>query len=56
MKNGEKIRGMTDEELAKFLSECVDCSTCCFVNPKNCRTEESCEKAFFDWLKQPVEE
>lgn len=54
--NADRIRGMTDEELAKFLSECVDCSTCCIASPENCGTEESCEKAFCDWLKQPVEE
>lgn len=54
MTNGEKIRGMTDEELARFLSECADCATCQLVNPKNCRTEETCTKAFVEWLKQPV--
>lgn len=53
---GDKIRGMTDEELAKFLSECADCATCRLVNPKNCRTEETCTKAFVEWLKQTVEE
>lgn len=56
MTNAQRIKSMTDEELAKFLSEFVDCSTCCIVNPKNCGTEETCEKAFCDWLKQPVEE
>ena len=56
MTNGGHIRGMSCEELAKFLSECVDCSTCCITSPENCGTEESCEKAFCDWLKQPVEE
>ena len=48
MTNGEKIRGMTDEELAKFLSEFVDYSTCCIVNPKNYGTEETCEKSIFN--------
>ena len=28
MTNGEKIRGMTDEELAKFLSEFSACNVC----------------------------
>ena len=54
--NAQRIRNMTDEELAKFLSECADCATCRLVNPKNCRTEETCTKAFTEWLKQPVEE
>lgn len=56
MKNGERIRSMADEELAKFLSECADCETCQLVNPKNCGTEETCAKAFLEWLEQPVEE
>ena len=56
MTNGEKIRGMNDEELVEFLSECADCATCQLVNPKNCRTEETCTKAFVEWLKQPAEE
>lgn len=54
--NADKIRNMTDEELAKFLSECADCATCQLVNPKNCGTEETCAKAFLEWLKQPVED
>ena len=53
---GDKIRSMSDEELAKFLSECADCATCQLVNPKNCGTEETCAKAFLEWLKQPVED
>ena len=54
--NADRISGMTDEELAKFLSRYGDCVTCRLVSPKNCRTEESCEKAYLEWLKQPVEE
>ena len=54
--NADRIRNMTDEELAKFLSECADCATCQLVNPKNCRTEETCTKTFVEWLKHPVED
>lgn len=54
--NAQRIRNMADEELAKFLSECADCAICQLVNPKNCRTEETCTKAFVEWLKQPVED
>ena len=56
MTNSERIRDMADEELARFLSECADCATCQLVNQKNCGTEETCAKAFLDWLKQPVED
>ena len=54
--NADRIRSMADGELAKFLSRYGDCVTCHLVSPKNCRTEESCEKAYLEWLKQPVEE
>lgn len=54
--NAQRIRNMTDEELAKFLSKRADCATCQLVNPKNCGTEETCAKAFLEWLKQPVED
>ena len=54
--NADRIGNMTDEELAKFLSECADCATCQLVNPKNCRTEETCTKTFVEWLKHPVED
>lgn len=46
MTNGEKIRGMTDEELAEYLTT--------FQNTfgKEYEGMMSC----LDWLKQPVEE
>lgn len=56
MTNSERIRSMNDEELAKLFAKYADCAMCHLVNPKNCRTEESCNKAFWNWLKQQVEE
>ena len=56
MTNGERIRGMSDEELAKFLADCSDCASCYLDEPNNCGTEETCAKAFLEWLKQPVED
>lgn len=54
--NADRIRSMTDEELAKFLADCSDCASCYLDEPNNCGTEETCAKAFLEWLKQPVEE
>lgn len=49
MTNGEKIRQMSDEELAKFL--CDDkCELCVSIYYPNC---EACR---LNWLKQEVEE
>ena len=56
MTNADKIRGMTDEELSKYLSEIRDCATCMLVQPRNCATEETCYKSFLEWLRQPVED
>ena len=46
MTNGEKIRGMTDEELAEYLTT--------FQNTFG--EEYEGMMSCFDWLKQPVEE
>ena len=47
----DRIRAMSDEELAHFLST----RGCAFVNQSNC-FEMSCEHCWEKWLKQPVEE
>ena len=63
--NADRIRGMTDEELAKFLSEFSACNVCEYYDPEThrCDTDSNflCVKAYAeaiigDWLKQPVEE
>ena len=59
---GDWIRGMTDEELAKFLSEFMACKFCeCYDEELDrCWKEDDfmCikETIIRDWLKQPVEE
>ena len=49
MTNGDKIRSMSDEELAKLLnkSACDYCNGCCSVYP-------SCESAIESWLERDV--
>ena len=65
MTNGEKIRVMNDEELAKFLSEFSACNVCeqfderldrCGVDNNFICVKEYAEAIIVDWLKQPVEE
>lgn len=62
---GDKIRGMTDEELAKFLSEFSACKVCeqfdkrldrCGADNNFLCVKEYAEAIIGDWLKQPVEE
>ena len=65
MTNGEKIRVMNDEELARFLSEFSACNICeqfdkrldrCGADNHFVCVKEYAEAIIGDWLKQPVEE
>lgn len=63
MTNGERIRSMTDEELAKFIksAQCYSsgwCDECPSINGKYCNGIEKYKlySNILDWLKQPVEE
>lgn len=50
--NADRIRGMTDEELAEKLASHVRCDMCPRW-PMKC--EEKCTKYWLDWLKQEAE-
>lgn len=50
MTNGDKIRAMTDEEMANRLSKLI----CSNVSEECCHT--SCKECWLSWLKAPVEE
>lgn len=63
--NGDHIRGMSDGELAKFISEFSACNVCEHYNKEadRCYADNGfvCVKAYAeaiigDWLKQPVED
>ena len=57
--NGDRIRQMTDEELAEFIniSNIGDiCRTRCAVNYLECRTATHCEPNILAWLEQEVGE
>lgn len=51
MTNGERIRSMTDEELAAHL-ERFDCSYPICPCSLNICTEKDCSDAWIDWLKK----
>ena len=62
---GDKIRSMSDDELAKFLSEFSACKVCEHFDNRldRCETDGDflCVKAYAEeiigrWLKQPVED
>ena len=65
MTNGEKIRVMNDEELARFLSEFSACNICeqfdkrldrCGADNHFVCVKEYAQAIIGDWLKQPAEE
>lgn len=61
MTNANRIRAMSDEELAEFLERVhVDpCSVCCdnlYWCLRNNAPEPVCQKHFLKWLQQPAEE
>lgn len=50
--NADRIRAMTDEELATFLFNNVSCSDCT-MHGGGCSVD--CEKWMLSWLTAPVE-
>ena len=65
LSNAQHIRNMTDEELAKFLSEFSACNVCeqfdkrldrCGADNHFVCVKEYAQAIIGDWLKQPVEE
>ena len=55
--NADKIRNMSDEELAEFMSENTSCYYCkvqCEDRP-NSPTESSCNFRWLDWLQSEAE-
>lgn len=52
--NADRIRQMTDEELAEWITDGHDlCDLCQF---STCRPEFNCEQGVLQWLKQEVSE
>ena len=53
MTNGDKIRQMTDEELANLLLWNV-CNVCDGRGHKKCGDDKHCNSHVLEWLKQEV--
>lgn len=50
--NGDRIRAMTDEELAEFFQNTTSCDSC-IIYKDECGTESYlCIQRWLDWLKQ----
>lgn len=54
--NADRIRAMTDDELAKFLSAEIFTIPECNQLDVVTRCDEDCNKCWLDWLKQESED
>ena len=53
--NADRIRAMTDEELAEIISSLGNCDTC-YLYHRGCDLNISCKKAVLIWLKKEVDD
>ena len=57
MTNADRIRSMSDEELATMLKDYKDCSKNCIIsNGKHCYQICEEESVLLKWLQQPAKE
>ena len=52
--NADRIRSMSDEELAEFISKYFSCEYECAVRDK-CGSDWDCKRATIDWLQSDAE-
>ena len=50
MTNGEYIRGLSNEDLAHFISRLIDCDTCPAEKTCNISITRTCENCLTEWL------
>lgn len=56
MTNAEKIRSMSDEELAKFLAYNAYCEECYVEKDDSCcYPDGTCKQKHLDWLQSEAE-
>ena len=55
--NADRIRNMSDEELASLFGSTCDCdNACCFIHNKGVSCMNGCEAAWLEWLKKEVKD
>ena len=53
--NGDRIRGMTDEELELFFGHRGFCAHIQAMHETWCYNRAACKNCIIEWLKQPAE-
>lgn len=56
MTNADRIRAMTDEELAKFIPDWSYTNACKCGEKPYVACNNECEKCVSEWLQQPAED
>lgn len=56
MTNADRIRQMTDEELAKMIETFDTCAHCVEYGVDVCSFPNGCRKSILAWLKQEVKD
>ena len=54
--NGDRIRAMTDEELAEAITKSIICLGCPILGDCYGKEPADCKVALLTWLRSPVEE
>lgn len=55
MTNADKIRSMTDEELAEWMAYKVECQYCSVRSARCTESEASCRANWLGWLREAKE-
>lgn len=53
--HADRIRAMTDEELAVWMVQWTDCYECVARTRGCCQSDESCASSICNWLKQEAD-
>nr|DAT32237.1 MAG TPA: hypothetical protein [Caudoviricetes sp.] len=53
--NGDRIRAMTDKELANFIAAYITCDFCWLRDDCSNYGNVTCYDNFLDWIRSPVE-
>lgn len=54
--NADRIRSMTDEELAEWMANKAECQYCSVRSEWCTESEASCRTNWLDWLKEEAKE
>lgn len=54
--NADRIRQMTDKELARYIDKHFTEAPWCNSPPADCPPHETCRLCILDWLKSPAKE